>query len=220
MIRASRLAFFATSRLHAPYALAILALVLAGSVYLAAVNTETGLDDGLGMVLFVQMFLASTGFTERARRGHFDPLLTFSNSRRAVLFAHWMVSVLPGAAAWVAIAVVALASGNHEGWSALAGPRAAALFIVSANSWVLGFATTRGAGGVAWTAALLATAMQRPTLVTSMSPPLLLFCPFALMRNGQADEGRAAVAVVLACVPLVCLCRRAPHLDIYLLEQA
>src|SRR5262249_24072023 len=62
------------------------------------------LDSALGMVLFVQMFLASTGFAVTARRGHFDPVLVHGSARPAVLFVQWCASVTPGAIAWAVVA--------------------------------------------------------------------------------------------------------------------
>jgi len=220
MTRISPVRYFFTARIHAPYAIVILLVVFAGSLYLVALNPSTGLDDALGMVLFVQMFLASTGFSERARRGHFDPLLTMPGSRPHALIAHWLVSVAPGAMAWVLLCLAAVVLGSTEGWPALAGPRAAALFIVSAISWVVGFAMARGTAGFLWTGALFAALMRRADLVTSISPGVLLFCPFVLMRAGPTEAGPVVAAVLLAFVALLLIWRHAPHLDVYLLERS
>lgn len=220
MMRVSPARYFLTARIHAPYALLILAIVLITGVYIVTLNPYTGLDDGLGMVLFVQMFLASTGFSARARRGHFDALLTVSESRTHALVAHWVVSVAPGVLAWGMVALVGLALGNGAAWSALIGPRAAALFIVSAVAWTLGFAMARGTAGFLWTMALFATLVRRADLATSISPVVLLFCPFALMRSGPVESAPVVAAVLLAFVALLFTWRHAEVLDVYLLEQA
>ena len=61
------------------------------------------LDSALGMLLFVQMFMASSGFLARARRGHFDSILTSASERVSVLVSHWLASVLPGVLAWAVV---------------------------------------------------------------------------------------------------------------------
>ena len=210
--------YFLTVRLHAPYALTILIVVFVTGLYLVMANPFNGLDDGLGMLLFVQMFLASTGFSERARRGHFDALLTFSRSRTRTLIAHWVVSILPGAAAWLLLCVTALAGGS-VGTRGL-GPRWAAFFIVSAMAWVAGFAMARGTAGFLWTAALFATVMHRTDIVTSISPASILFCPFALIRSGPIDARPVVTAVLLAFVALLFAWRHAAHVDVCLVEQS
>ena len=220
MTRISAVRYFLAVRLHAPYALAILTVVVVLGLYLVVANPFTGLDDGLGMLLFVQMFLASTGFTERARRGHFDPLLTMERSRRHAVAAHWLVSILPGASGWLLLCVVGLAFGSSAAWTTVAGPRLAALFIVSAVAWVVGFGMARGTAGFLWTAGLFATVMQRTDLLTSLSPALILLCPFALFRNDPIDAWPVAAAVMLACVPLLFVWRHAPNLDVYLQEPS
>jgi hypothetical protein len=212
--------YFLTVRLHAPYALAILLVVFVLGLYLVIANPFSGLDDGLGMVLFVQMFLASTGFMERARRGHFDALLTISRSRTRALAAHWMVSILPGAAAWLLLSATALAVGSSITWQTVVGPRLVALFIVSALAWVVGFAMARGTAGFLWTAGLFATALHRTDLLTSISPVLVLFCPFALMRNGPIDVWPVISGLLLALLALLSVWRHAAHLDVCLVEQS
>jgi len=214
------LRFFLVVHLHAPYTLIILLLVLTVGLYLAIANPLTGLDDGLGMLLFVQMFLASTGFTERARRGHFDLLLTMSQSRARALAAHWIVSILPGAAAWLLLCLTAVASGTSAPWTTVLGPRLAALFLVSALAWVVGFAMTRGTAGFIWTVALFAIAVQRSDVLASPSPAAILFCPFLLIRRDPIEAGTVVPAVLLALVALLLVWHRAQQLDLYLVEQS
>jgi len=217
---ASAFRYFLTLRLHAPYALTILLVVLVVGLYLTVANPPTGLDDGLGMVLFVQMFLASTGFMEPARRGHFDPLLTVSQSRAYVIAAHWLVSILPGVVVWSLLCAVGVATGASATWTRAFGARWAALFIVSALAWVVGFGMTRGTAGFLWTAALFATALQRSELLTSDSPAVILFCPFVLIRNDPIETWRIVFAAGLALVSLLLVWGHARNLDLYLVEQS
>src|SRR5258708_6788493 len=125
------------------------------------------LDSGLGMVLFTQMFLASTGFLVRARRGHFDPLLVGKGDRTAAVMWHWIVSIAPGIAGWACLAGIGYFLGSPAALSALVGGRAVALFIVSALAWTAGFTLARGAAGGVWLAALLALLVRR----TDLLPP-------------------------------------------------
>ena len=66
--------YFAVVRQCPTYGLAVLTAVTAIGVLTIRLNPAE-LGSGLGMVLFVQMFLASGGFAVTARPGHFDPIL-------------------------------------------------------------------------------------------------------------------------------------------------
>src|SRR6187455_1293531 len=100
----SPLRFFALAgSLHPPYTLLILAAIVGVGLWTIRVS-PTDLDSGLGLLLFVQMFLASSGFLVRARRGHFDPLLLGDGGRTRVLVWHWCVSIAPGLAGWICLA--------------------------------------------------------------------------------------------------------------------
>ena len=129
MLRALR--FFFILGLHPSYALALLAAIVVIGEWTTRV-TPGELDTGLGMLLFLQMFLVSTGFAIPARQGHFDPLLTCAESRPRVAAAHCLASIAPGAAGWLTLAITGLAVGSPAAWSALIGDRMAALVIVSA----------------------------------------------------------------------------------------
>src|SRR5262245_4872408 len=99
---ASPLRYFLVVGLHPSLNLAVLGGVTA--VGLWTVATSPGeIDSALGMVLFVQMFLASTGFLTRARRGHFDPILACAFDRMSIVISHWYASVIPGVAACAVI---------------------------------------------------------------------------------------------------------------------
>jgi hypothetical protein len=211
--------FFLAMGLHAPYGLIVLAAVVVTTVCMVASAPLTGVDDGVGMLLFVQMFLASSGFSERARRGHFDPLLTFPSNRRMALIAHWTISVLPGVAGWLTIAAAAFLFRSPVAGSTLWGGRAAAMFIVSAVAWVAGFALARGTAGFLWTAALLAVMFRRADIIDSSSALSFVFCPFVLMKPGAPDTSAALAAVLIAGVPLLWVWRNAATLDIDLRER-
>ena len=123
--------FFTIVRQSPSYGLAVLAAVTAFGVLTLALN-PADLDSALGLVLFVHMFLASTGFAVTARRGHFDPVLVYGSGRTAVLFVQWCASIAPGAIAWIGVAACGYAWSSPAAWSALAGSRLGAFLIVPA----------------------------------------------------------------------------------------
>jgi hypothetical protein len=211
--RLSPLRFFLAMHLHAGYALAVYGVVCALGLLMIAAGPRTGMDDAMGMLLFVQMFLASSGFIERARRGHFDALLTTMASRGGMVAAHWIVSSLPGALAWIAFAAMAVGRG-----SPLPIASGGALFIVSAVAWTGGFSLARGTAGFLWTAALFALLLRNPRLVSDASPLSVVLCPFLLLRP-DPNPVSAALAVVIALTAVVVTCRFASRLDLYLVER-
>lgn len=220
MIAPSPLRYFLTLGLHAGYGLAILAAVVLVGLWTVALNPITGLDDSIGMLLFVQMFLASSGFLERARRGYFDPVLLHGSPRAVTIATHFAVSILPGAAGWLVLALCALLRGSPAAESAIWGPRLGAFFIVSAVAWAGGFTLARGAVGFLWTGGLVALLLRRADLMASGSPLAVLLCPFILMNPGAVDRAAFVAAVALAALPLLAVWRHARRLDVYLLERA
>jgi hypothetical protein len=232
MTSPSPLRFFAVMGLHPPYALAILAVIVGIGIWTTSASPGE-LDSGLGMLLFVQMFLASSGFLVRARRGHFDPLLVGSGSRTSAIVWHWIVSIAPGVAGWICLAGAGCFLGSPTAVSALVGGRAAALFIVSALAWTAGFTLPRGAAGVVWVAALLGLLLRRTDLLSPasmLSAPsetvlrhavTLVLCPFLLIGNHPLlAPGAICVAALLAAVVLLAVWRRSGGLDIYLVDRA
>jgi hypothetical protein len=223
--------FFAAVGLHPPYALAILGAVVAIGGWTTSLGPGE-LDSALGMLLFVQMFLASSGFLVRARRGHFDPLLIGAGDRTSALVWHWIVSVAPGAAGWICLAGAGYFQGSPVALSAIAGGRAVAFFIVSALAWAAGFALTRGAAGVVWVAALLGVLLRHADLLspspnfsgsadTMRHAAALVLCPFLLIGNHVlVAPGAICAAGLVAAVVLLTVWRRSGVLDIYLVDRA
>ena len=235
MVSVSRvhpLKYLAVIGIHPPYAIVALAAIAA--LGLATVWLNAGeLDSGLGMILFAQMFLASSGFVLRARLGHLDPLLSSGHGRTPVVVSHWALSVAPGVLAWGLVAGVGLILGSPAATSALVGGRAAGLFVVSSMAWVLGFALPRGAAGMLWTALLLAVLTQRTELLPDASPApvsastvlrhalALVLCPFLFLGNHPAvSPGAMCAALLMSFVPLLFVWRLAGGLDIYLVDRA
>jgi hypothetical protein len=225
--------FFLVSGLHPPHTLLILGLIVATGVW-TTVWSPPELDSALAMVLFIQMFLASTGFLVPARRGHFDPLLVARSRRTGPMVWHWFVSVAPGVVAWLALAGVGYLAGSPVAQSAVIGGRAAALAIVSLVAWPAGVTLQRGGAGVVWVAILLALLMSRVDLLAPPSTHLfagagwtvlrhaltLLVCPFLLIgRHPAIGPAPVCAAVLFAALAILAVLRRAERLDLYLVDR-
>jgi hypothetical protein len=223
--------FFVTLKPFPAYGLLVLAGVAAFGVVSVAWSPGE-LDSALGLVMFVQLFLVSTGFLVTAHRGHFDPVLGHGANRPAALAAHWCASICPGVTAWVILANTGLAVGSPAAVSAIAGTRAFAFFIASALAWSAGFALPRGGAGLAWTGVLLWLMLRHPDLLGWAGPDssttglirntaAILVCPFLLLggdvRIGAAPMLAAASAAVTM---LLVTCRLGPRIDLYLVERS
>lgn len=222
--------FFFALRPFPAYGLAAAAAVtLYGTVAVAWSPGE--LDSALGLLLFVQLFIASTGFATTAHRGHFDPMLGYGQSRTSALAAQWLSSIAPGLLAWIVIVSSAFLAGSPSAWSAAVGTRAAAFVIVSSVAWSAGFGLPRGAAGVLWTAVLMALLLGRvdvlawagteTTFLGSVrTAAVILICPFVLLGS-HVQAGAASVTTALSCVValLFATWRTGARLDIYLVER-
>jgi hypothetical protein len=138
-------------------------IVTAGVVVVAAValcrTTPDGADQAAGLVLLYQMFAASTGYRDRAIRGHFDSLLALTRDRHALACAHFLSSVFPGAALWLVVGAIGfVVAGGHPKPAALSLPGVAALAITSAAAWCVSLPFGRYTGGACWTLAWLSLA--------------------------------------------------------------
>ena len=222
--------FFSVVRLYPNYAVVVLWAVVVLSLVTLWLNPRE-LDSGLGMILFVQMFLASTGFAVRARRGHFDPLLTSGSDRVTVAVAHWTVSILPGAAAWALVAAMGYILGSPAAVSALAGTRLVAFLIVSAVAWAVGFLLPGGTAGALWIGILIALLTRNADLLAAsdstasgirvlQQAATLILCPFLLIGTHPPIGSTAAVAAIcLTAALLLSVWRFAAGLDIPLVDR-
>lgn len=222
--------FFAIVSRPPAYALAVLGAVTALGVATTWLSPRE-IDSSLGMVLFVHLLLASSGFVPVARRGHFDPMLARGRDRGSALVAQWCASIAPGAAAWSAIAATGVAFGSADALSALAGSRLIAFWIVSAVAWSVGCALPRGAGGAMWIGFLIVLLLWHADLLPGVSTPesplavlrasaTLLVCPFLLLGSRVATSAAAmAVAATAAMVVLFATWRAAANLDVFLVDR-
>jgi hypothetical protein len=223
--------YFIVSQPAPTYGLAVLAAVTALGVVTTWLNPGE-LDSGLGMVLFVQMVLASSGFVVSARRGHFDPMLVHGRARGAALAAQWFASIAPGALAWLVLAACGYLTGAAAAGSALAGARLVALFTVSTMAWVAGFALPRGGGAALWTGVLLVLLLRHVPLIVPghtqatglevvRTALALLVCPFLLL-GPQTPIGVPALAVsaCAATALLLITWRIGRGIDVFLAERS
>jgi hypothetical protein len=223
--------FFLVLRPYPTYGLVVLAVVVVLAVTAIELNPAE-LDSGLGLILFVQMFLASSGFLGTARRGHFDPMLGYGASRTGAMAAQWCASIAPGALAWAIVSTTAWVSGSEAALSALAGARLLAFFIVCAVAWAAGFVLPRGGAGALWMGVLVLLLLRHAELLTPASgaaSPMAIFrtagalilCPFLLLGPRSAVSGLAlGAAAAAALTVLLGTWRAGSRLDLYLVEHS
>jgi hypothetical protein len=223
--------FFLVLRPYPTYGLVVLgAVTVIGMVSVAWSPGE--LDSGLGLVLFVQMFLASSGFVITAHRGHFDPTLGCGSDRAAALAAQWLASIAPGTLAWLLLAATGYLVDSPATFSAIAGSRLAAFGIVSMMAWSAGFALPRGGAGALWMGALVFLLVRHPNLIgtlatqgsvvsTAKTAGTLVVCPFLLLgTHGQIGPAPIGAAVAAALAVLFTTWRVGAELDVYLVERS
>ena len=121
-------------------------------------------------VLVLQVFAASTGFSASARRGYYDVLLTGGFGRVRVAVVHWLMSIAPGAAAWIALA----AADALTPWAS-SGVRTsgtlAALFVTSTVAWAITVPLPRFAGAIGWTVVSVMAVTLLPGADGTVPPP-------------------------------------------------
>lgn len=136
---------------------AIVCVLLAFGVYLEGTYAD-GFDQVVAIALFLQLFSASTGYRDRLRRGHFDPILIRRPGRWRVAGAHWAASIALGVLVWMVLGVIDFV-GRHGHWPT---PFTAAglvvMLYVSTMVWMVSLPLTRYAGAVLWLAILFALA--------------------------------------------------------------
>ena len=136
-------------------------LVVGFGAYLAWLGGAAQVDQGLAIALFLQLFGASTGYRGRLRAGHFDPILVQRPGPCRLAAAHWIVSVAPGIAAWIALGLVALIAGASPLPTALTPAGLTLVVYASTISWTIAVAAGRLSGALVWIGALMALAATR-----------------------------------------------------------
>jgi hypothetical protein len=158
---------------------AIVFVVSAAVILLDAAGTA----DALLPVLALQAFAASSGFAGPARRGYYDMLLTRGDHRVSIAAAHWFMSVAPGVATLLGLALVEAIARRSYPELALAGGTVIAVTFVSMLSWSLTVALPRFSGAIGWLLTLM--------LFDSFWPP------GDALTGGQASAPMKALAVLV-----------------------
>ncbi len=135
-------------------------LLIAYGLFLAW-NAPDELDQTIGLALFLHMFAASMGYSERATRGHFDSILAGRSSRWPIARVHWALSAAPGFALWALLAGIDLVARPRHWPPSVSISGLAAFVWVSAAAWTVTLRLVRHAGGVLWLALLFALAAAR-----------------------------------------------------------
>lgn len=189
--------------------LAIAAVVLAFGGYLEWIYPD-GFDQAVAIALFLQMFSASTGYRDRLRRGHFDPILAGSRERWSVALVHWTASIALGLSVWLALGAIDLIGRPHHWPTPLTGPGFAVVLYVSTLVWMVTLPMARYAGGVLWLVVIFGLAATHrlqalqqvfsttrgswsETIRAGMSG---LVCPIFLIVD-SASAGPTAIAIVI-----------------------
>lgn len=130
------------------------AATVCGCAVFDALQRPRLFDECYALALIFQMFAASTGFRDRAVRGHFDPLLT-RHSRASIAIAHLAVSAGAGALVWVAVTVVDAILVHRLPPTGVTASAAASFACVSLVAWAGGLSLPRYGAGIIWLTALV-----------------------------------------------------------------
>lgn len=147
----------------------LLLIAYAGYV---VVTAPTEFNQVLGLAIVLQLFAASTGYRDRLRRGHFDPILAGRTNRLAVAATHWAVSSVLGLAVWCALVAIELATRPNPTLTSLAPGELSALLYVGTAAWMLTLSFPRYSGAILWLLALivLLTTPYSQTLRVAFTP--------------------------------------------------
>jgi len=172
--------FFVVSGPGALYYVAA-AGVVSFAVYLA-VTGLSGFNPALPIVLLLQLFAASTGYRDKLRRGHFDPILVARASFASIALSHWLISIGLGVAAWLFVSALD-AIREHAVPDGLTYTSIALLLYTSTIVWLVSLPFGRHSGGVLWLVLLfgLASTHQLQDLRAASTIWAGLVCPLFLL---------------------------------------
>jgi hypothetical protein len=140
-------------------------LCLWGTAGLGGVALAAGVAGGatvLTPLLVLQIFAASSGFGLAMRRGHYDLVLARGVGLAGVMAAHWLASIAPGLAAWLAVAVLErlLSGGTLE---ALTSGSVLAFLLASSLPWALTTSLPRFGAAIGWLVLLVTSLAVVPS---------------------------------------------------------
>lgn len=154
------LAFFrAAPPVTRPMALCLWSTVAAGGAAMAA-GIATGATV-LTPLLVLQIFAASSGFGLALRRGHYDLVLSRGVGVPGLMIAHWLASMAPGLAAWIAAAILErlLSRGTP---AALTSGSMLAFLLASSIPWALTTTLPRFGAAIGWLVILVTSLAMAP----------------------------------------------------------
>jgi len=143
-----------------PIVLCLWAVAGLGGVAMAA-----GLASGatvLTPLLVLQIFAASSGFGLAARRGHYDLVLTRGVSVTGLMIAHWLASIAPGLAAWLAVAGLERLTLQTQPAATSSGS-VIAFLLASSLPWALTTPFPRFAAAIGWLVLLVTSLALAPS---------------------------------------------------------
>lgn len=205
--------FFVVARPGAGFVLAAL-LVIAYAGYFAIVD-PADIGHVFGIVLFLQLFAASTGYRESLRRGHFDPILVGGTSRWRIAGAHWAISVGLGLLVWTVLTILELAVHANRRLTSLNPAQIAVFLYASTAVWALTLPLPRYLGAVLWLILLvvLQSTQQLQAMRVTFTPvpetwaeivrsatSVFLFPVFLLLDPDVANVTLLATTIAGACV--------------------
>jgi hypothetical protein len=159
----------------------------------------------LATLLLWQMFAVSTGFRGAARAGFYDRLFTSGVARWRIAMMHWVTSAGPGAVAWLALTLIALAAtGGRVFPVPLEVASVIAWVLVSTAGWAVGLLLPRLGAGVVWVTLMLLLGTTHAGLLrvrmlvnedgvqgttdAIVSGLTFVVCPFLLLGSPPASE--------------------------------
>jgi hypothetical protein len=211
MTMPSPLQFFMRVLKPGPELLIGFGVLTAVAAWLALTNAAEA-EQMVAYTLLFQMFAAATGYRERARRGHFDPVSVAGWRRSRLAIAHALLSFSPGLIAWLLITAFILSSRPHFVPRSATFPAVAAFIYVSAFAWSFALPLTRYATGVVWLLALVVLAgggyMEplRQAYIGATGTPRLemtrlgaaLVCPIFLIASPESADVGISTSVLAA----------------------
>jgi len=140
-------------------------LCLAATAALGGVAMSAGVATGatvLTPLLVLQIFAASSGFGLATRRGHYDLVLSRGVSLTGLMLTHWLASIAPGVAAWLAVAALEPLV-STQAPAALTSGSVIALGLASSLPWALTTPLPRFAAAIGWLVLLVTSLAVVPS---------------------------------------------------------
>jgi hypothetical protein len=202
-----------------------IALCLGVSAAVGGVAMAAGLAGGatvLTPLLVLQIFAASSGFGLAMRRGYYDLVLSRGVGIAGLMTAHWLSSIAPGLAAWLAVAVIERVLSPPQP-AALTSGSVLAFLLASSLPWAFTTALPRFAAAIGWLVLLVTSLAIVPSgqqqLVGALRAPqssglgavAVLAYPMGLLGADATRLPAGTVGPGLGCAVLSMVCAVAWH---------